>query len=170
MTVLTVLATLATAAAAVGLWVGAGRHRSTVARGYRWLAGAALFWCAGLIMQAVVAGSLSSAPSLADVAPLIALGATAVGIMVLASPGADGSAPGAPGASDAPGTRGPVLPVSVLPGLADGYVTAVSLLVMGWVVAFGTEYHTAGNHPGTFLLDLLHPLADLAVLGPCSQC
>jgi diguanylate cyclase (GGDEF)-like protein len=116
-------------------------------------------------MQAVVAGSLSSAPSLADVAPLIALGATAVGIMVLASPGADGSAPGAPGApgaSDAPGTRGPV---SVLPGLADGYVTAVSLLVMGWVVAFGTEYHTAGNHPGTFLLDLLHPLADLAVLG-----
>jgi diguanylate cyclase (GGDEF)-like protein len=126
-------------------------------------------------MQAVVAGSLSSsgAPSLADVAPLLALGATAVGIMVLASPaaaapqapGADSSVPGAPGGSDAPGTRGSVLPVSVLPGLADGYVTAVSLLVMGWVVAFGAEYHTAGNHPGTFLLDLLHPLADLAVLG-----
>jgi diguanylate cyclase (GGDEF)-like protein len=126
-------------------------------------------------MQAVVAGSLSSsgAPSLADVAPLLALGATAVGIMVLASPaaaapqapGADGSAPGAPGASDASGTHAPILPISVLPGLADGYVTAVSLLVMGWVVAFGTEYHTAGNHPGTFLLDLLHPLADLAVLG-----
>jgi diguanylate cyclase (GGDEF)-like protein len=129
-------------------------------------------------MQAVVAGSISSsgAPSLADVAPLLALGATAVGIMVLASPaaaapqapGADSGvpgAPGAPGASSASGTRGPVLPVSVLPGLADGYVTAVSLLVMGWVVAFGAEYHTAGNHPGTFLLDLLHPLADLAVLG-----
>ncbi|HEY6790089.1 MAG TPA: EAL domain-containing protein [Trebonia sp.] len=175
MTVLAVFATLATAAAAVGLWVGARRHRSTIARGYRWLSGAALFWCAGLILQAVLAGALSSsgAPSLADVAPLLALVATAVGIMVLASPaaavqstgaalpstGANNSAPGTSG------TRGPVVPVAVLPGLADGYVTAVSLLVMGWVVAFGAEYHTAGGHPGSFLLDLLHPLADLAVLG-----
>ncbi|HEX3965031.1 MAG TPA: EAL domain-containing protein [Trebonia sp.] len=170
MTVLAVFATLATAAAAVGLWVGARRHRSTIARGYRWLSGAALFWCAGLILQAVLAGALNSsgAPSLADVAPLLALVATAVGIMVLASPaavqstGADSSTPGTPGT---PGTRGPVVPVSVLPGLADGYVTAVSLLVIGWVVAFGAEYHTAGGHPGSFLLDLLHPLADLAVLG-----
>ena len=91
MTVLAVLATLATAGAAVGLWVGAGRHGATVARGYRWLAGAALFWCAGLIMQLAMAGSLgsSAAPSLADVAPLLALAATAVGIMVLASPAAD---------------------------------------------------------------------------------
>ena len=167
MTVLAVLATLATAAAAVGLWVGARRHRSTVARGYRWLSGAALFWCVGLIMQAVLAGSLSSsgAPSLADVAPLLALAVTTVGIMVLASPAAAPQAPGASGAPGPSGTRGPVVPASVLPGLADGYVTAVSLLVMGWVVAFGAEYHTSGGHPGIFLLDLLHPLADLAVLG-----
>jgi diguanylate cyclase (GGDEF)-like protein len=171
-TVLAVLATLATAAAAVGLWVGARRHRSTVARGYRWLSGAALFWCGGLILQAVMAGSLTSAADqpLADAALLLALGATAVGIMVLASPeipmpqpsSAGGGAPRDPGAS---ATRGSILPVSVLPGLADGYVTAVSLLVMGWVVAFGTEYHTSGERPGAFLLDLLHPLADLAVLG-----
>ena len=186
MTVLAAFATLATAAAAVGLWVGARRHRSTVARGYRWLSGAALFWCAGLILQAVLAGSLSSsgAPSLADVAPLLALAATAVGIMVLASPAAalpssggalpstggalpssGGALPSTGGNNSASGPRGPVLPVSVLPGLADGYVTAVSLLVMGWVVAFGAEYHTSGGHPGIFLLDLLHPLADLAVLG-----
>jgi diguanylate cyclase (GGDEF)-like protein len=174
-TVLAALAILATAAAAVGLWVGARRHRSTVARGYRWLAGAALFWCAGLILQNLVAGSLgsSAAPlSLADFAPLLALGATAVGIMVLASPPVPSQSPGAvrgasgpPGPAGASGTRGPILPVSVLPGLADGYVTAVSLLVMGWVVAFGAEYHTSGERPGAFLLDLLHPLADLAVLG-----
>jgi len=172
MTVLAVLATLATAAAAVGLWVGARRHRSTVARGYRWLSGAALFWCAGLILQAVMAGSLTSAesPGLADVAPLLALGAIAVGIMVLASPAAPvlqpiGSDSSAASTSGASGARGSIAPVSVLPGLADGYVTAVSLLVVGWVVAFGTEYHTSGEHAGTFLLDLLHPLADLAVLG-----
>lgn len=167
MTALVVLATLATAAAAVGLGIGARRHRATVARGYRWLAGAAVFWCAGLVMQLVVAGSLgsSAAPSLADVAPLLALAATAVGIMVLASPGyAADSMAGTTQTSPA-GTRGSILPGSVLPGLADGYVTAVSLLVVGWTVAFGAEYHSSGGHPAIFLLDLLHPLADLAVLG-----
>ena len=57
-------------------------------------------------------------------------------------------------------------PGSVLPGLADGYVMAVALLVIGWVVSFGTEYrHSADVRPQTFLLYLLHPLADLAVLG-----
>ena len=54
---------------------------------------------------------------------------------------------------------------SVLPGLADGYVMAVALLVIGWVVAFGGEFHHLNERPGTFLQDLLHPLADLAVLG-----
>ncbi len=175
MTVLAVLTTLATATAAVGLWVGARRHRATVARGYRWLSGAALFWCAGLILQSVMARSLTSGAdplSLADVAPLLALGATAVGIMVLASPAADVGPPPAAADGSAPGTQaqssgshGSIRPVSVLPGLADGYVTAVSLLVMGWVVAFGAEYHISGERPGAFLFDLLHPLADLAVLG-----
>ena len=87
MTVLAILATLAAAGAAVALWVGAGRHGAAVARGYRWLAGAALLWGVGLTMQLALAGSLGSsgAPlSLADVAPLLALGASAVGIMVLA--------------------------------------------------------------------------------------
>ncbi|HUN31161.1 MAG TPA: sensor domain-containing phosphodiesterase [Trebonia sp.] len=167
MNALAVLATLATAAAAVGLWVGARRHRATVARGYRWLSGAALFWCAGLVMQLVMARSLgsSAAPSLADVAPLLALAAIAVGIMVLASPG-PATDPGAGNTETAPAAAGgSILPGSVLPGLADGYVTAVSLLVVGWTVAFGTEYHNSGERPAIFLLDLLHPLADLAVLG-----
>ena len=36
---------------------------------------------------------------------------------------------------------------------------------IGWVLAFGSEYHHSLERPHTFLLDLLHPLADLAVLG-----
>jgi diguanylate cyclase (GGDEF)-like protein len=157
----TVLAILATLAAAIALWVGAGRHGAAVARGYRWLAGAALFWGLGLTMQLVLARSLGSsgALSLADVAPLLALGATAVGIMILTAPrlmAVD---------DDASRAHSPVSSGSVLAGLADGYVTAVSLLVIGWVVAFGTEYHNSTGGPGSFLLDLLHPLADLAVLG-----
>jgi len=149
-----VLGLLATAGAVFGLWSGASRHTGTVARGYRWLGGTALFWFAGLIVDMILAGPLSSAGaplSLADVAPLLALGGAVIGIMVLASPGA---------ADDGPRSPGPVLP-----GLADGYVMAVALLVIGWVVAFGSEFHRSGERPGTFLLDLLHPLTDLAVLG-----
>ena len=32
----------------------------------------------------------------------------------------------------------------MLPGLADGYVMAVALLVIGWVLAFGAEFHHLG--------------------------
>ena len=158
---------LAAAGAVVALWAGARRHTGPVARGYRWLGGAALFWLAGLIVVSVLPGPLSSPPSLADVAPLLALAAAATGVMVLGSPvpaGAPGQPQSSPGGSRAAGAP-PVPSGSVLPGLADGYVMAVALLVVGWVVAFGGEYHRSGERPTTFLLDLLHPLADLAVLG-----
>jgi diguanylate cyclase (GGDEF)-like protein len=146
----TVLAMIATAGAVVALWAGARRHSGTVARGYRWLAGAAAFWFAGLIITQVLTGPLglsATQPSLADVAPLLGLATAATGVMVLA----EGEKRNESG--------------SVLPGLADGYVMAVALLVVGWVLAFGSEFHRSNEHPGTFLLDLLHPLADLAVLG-----
>ena len=140
---------LATAGAVAGLLTGATRHAGAVARGYRWLAGAAAFWFAGLVVTRVL-GPLSSSGgqlSLADVAPLLALAAAAAGVMVLAE-------------DEKRSDTG-----SVLPGLADGYVMAVALLVIDWVVAFGNEFHHSGERPQTFLLDLLHPLADLAVLG-----
>ena len=139
---------LATVGAAVGLLIGARRHTGPVARGYRWLGGAALFWFAGLIITQVLAGPVSSGPlSLADVAPLLALATAATGVMVLAE-------------DEKRSDTG-----SVLPGLADGYVMAVALLVIGWVVAFGGEFHRADEHAATFLQYLLLPLADLAVLG-----
>jgi diguanylate cyclase (GGDEF)-like protein len=141
---------LAAAGAVVALWTGATRYTGTVARGYRWLGGAALFWFAGLIITQVLAGPISSTGltlSLADVAPLLALASAATGVMVLA----EGERKGDSG--------------SVLPGLADGYVMAVALLVIGWVLVFGAEFHHLGERPQTFLVDLLHPLADLAVLG-----
>jgi diguanylate cyclase (GGDEF)-like protein len=158
---------LAAAGAVVALWAGARRHSGPVARGYRWLGGAALFWFAGLIVDQVLAGQLSSsaAPSLADVSPLLALAAAATGVMVLASPPSPSPAL-RPASGPAPSPDAPRgAPGSVLPGLADGYVMAVALLVIGWVVAFGREFHSSGEHPGTFLLELMHPLADLAVLG-----
>ena len=42
---------------------------------------------------------------------------------------------------------------------------AVALLVIGWITLFSGEFHRSGKRPGTFLLALIHPLADLAVLG-----
>src|SRR3984957_1655087 len=141
---------LASAGAVVGLWAGATRSTGPVARGYRWLGGAALFWFAGLIVSQVLSQQLGSTGlplSLADVAPLLALASAAIGVMVLAE-----------GERRSDST-------SVLPGLADGYVMAVALLVIGWVLAFGGEFHHLAERPETFLVDLLHPLSDLAVLG-----
>jgi len=141
---------LASAGAVVGLWAGATRYSGPVARGYRWLGGGALFWFVGLIVSQVLSVQLSSTGlplSLADVAPLLALACAAIGVMVLAE-GERRSDSG-----------------SVLPGLADGYVMAVALLVIGWVLAFGAEFHHVGERPETFLAALLHPLSDLAVLG-----
>src|SRR2546423_7071312 len=42
---------------------------------------------------------------------------------------------------------------------------AVALLVIGWTTVLSAEFHRSGDRPGTFLLALVHPLADLAVLG-----
>src|SRR6201996_1151111 len=137
---------LATAGAAIGLHIGARRHTGPEARGYRWLGGAALFWFAGQIIAQLLAGPVSSGPlSLADVAPLLALATAATGVMVLA----EGEKRNDTG--------------SVLPGLADGYVMAVALLVIGWVVSFGGEFHRLNERPQTFLLDLLAPLPGLGV-------
>ena len=158
---------LAWFAAAVSLWLGARRYAHAFARGYRWLAGAAALYCAGLITQQVLGSALSpeSGLSFADLPPLLAVAAAAVGIMMLTTAEREsgrGPSSAAHGDGNSPleGTTAPVLP-----GLADGYVMAVALLVIGWVTLFSAEFHRSGERPGTFLLGLIHPLADLAVLG-----
>jgi len=158
---------LAWFAAAVSLWLGARRHAHPFARGYRWLAGAAALYCAGLIIQQVLGSALSpgSGLSFADLPPLLAVAAAAVGIVMLTaaereSRSGPSSAAHGDGSSPPEGGTAPVLP-----GLADGYVMAVALLVIGWVTLFSTQFHRSAERPSTFLLTLVHPLADLAVLG-----
>jgi len=159
---------LAWFAAAVSLWVGARRHDSGFARGYRWLAAAAALYCAGLITQQVLGSALSpqSGLSFADLPSLLAVAAAALGIVMLTTAEREGeagraaAAHGGDGANPLESTTPPVLP-----GLADGYVMAVALLVIGWITLFSAEFHRSGERPGTFLLALIHPLADLAVLG-----
>jgi diguanylate cyclase (GGDEF)-like protein len=165
---MSVLGMLAWFAAAVSLWLGARRHAAAFARGYRWLAAAAALYCAGLITQQVLGSALSpgSGLSFADLPPLLAVAAAAVGIVVLTT--AEREAEGGPRSADHGGDGASPLESTatpVLPGLADGYVMAVALLVIGWVTLFSAEFHRSGERPGTFLLALIHPLADLAVLG-----
>ena len=158
-----ILGLLASCAAAVSLLVGASRHEGATARGYRWLAGAAVFWFAGLLADQLFAGSFGgSGPlSLADVAPLLAMGPFIFGVTALASEPPDG------------GWRDGIEPVtaesadsrSILSALADGYVMAIALLVIGWVTLFGADYRHSGEGAGTFLQGLVHPLVDAAVLG-----
>ena len=168
---------LAWCAAAVSLWLGARRHDGGIARGYRWLAGAAALYCAGLIFTQLTGDALNPAPGLsfADLPSLLALAAAAVGIVMLTTAGREGDSsvqrlastrsarrPEAPSGSEgSESTTG----AGVLPGLADGYVMAVALFVIGWVTLFSAEFHRSGERPGTFLLALVHPLADLVVLG-----
>jgi diguanylate cyclase (GGDEF)-like protein len=173
---MSVLGMLAWCAAAVSLWLGARGHDGAIARAYRWLAGAAALYCAGLIITQLTGGGLNPAPGLsfADLPPLLALAAAAAGITVLTTAGREGDSsaqrlagtrsvhrPEAAGPEGSEGTAG----AGVLPGLADGYVMAVALLVIGWVTLFSDEFHRSGERPGTFLLALVHPLADVAVLG-----
>jgi hypothetical protein len=151
-----VLGMLAWLAAAVSLWLGARRYEAAVGRGYRWLAAGAALYCAGLVVQGILGGTLNPAPGLSftDLPQLLALAAVAIGIAVLTMAEREISA------TPQEGSAG-----SVLPGLADGYVMAVALLVIGWSTLFSAEFHRSGERPGTFLLALIHPLADLAVLG-----
>ena len=74
---MSVLGMLAWCAAAVSLWLGARGHDGAIARAYRWLAGAAALYCAGLIISQLVGGTLNPAPGLAfaDLPSLLALAA-----------------------------------------------------------------------------------------------
>ncbi len=165
---MTVFGMLAWFAAAVSLWLGARRYDHAIGRAYQWLAAGAALYCSGLVVLEFLGGTLNPAPGLSftNLPALLALATTAVGTAVLATAERDGRAP-RPEIPDGP--DGHAAPAgardSVLPGLADGYVMAVALLVVGWTTVFSAEFHRSGDRPGTFLLALVHPLADLAVLG-----
>ena len=163
---MTVFGMLAWFAAAVSLWLGARRYDHAIGRAYQWLAAGAALYCSGLIVLEFLGGTLNPAPGLSftNLPALLALAIVAVGIAVLATAERDGGTAShrAPpdGSEGVAGGRD-----SIVPGLADGYVMAVALLVIGWTTVFSAEFHRSGDRPGTFLLALVHPLADLAVLG-----
>ncbi len=49
--------------------------------------------------------------------------------------------------------------------IADGYLLASALFLIGWVAIFRLVFLRAGLGPATFAVELIHPIADLVLLG-----
>src|SRR5580693_2457549 len=149
----------ASGVAALTLWLAARRRSGRARLGYLWLSGAAAFWCLGVIAQQALGTSLSSAAAgltLADLPPLLAVVAAAV--VLAAASGGKGR--------DGWRTLGHrVAGRPVISRLADGYILAAVLFVIGWITLFGPDYIRSGSGPGAFAVALLHPMADLVAVG-----
>src|SRR5215475_9028688 len=154
---------LAAAGAAVSLWLGAERYAGPPRRAYRWFAVAAALWGVGVItahLLAVPAGAAAIPLSFGDLPSLLALPVMAAGFARLAAAGSQEAAAAHPPA----GVRAQS---NVLTGLADGYILASALFLIGWVTLFRMVFLRAGAGVPTFAAELVHPLADLILLGAC---
>src|SRR6266480_2221975 len=178
---------LAAAGAAVSLWLGAERYAGPSRRAYRWFAVAAALWGAGLIAGqalAVPAGAAAIPLSFGDLPSLLALPFVAAGFARLAAAGSRDAAAARPsaGSRDAPLARAPAgsqdaglasppagvrAPSTVATRLADGYILASALFLIAWVTLFRMVFLRAGAGVPTFAGELVHPLADLILLGAC---
>jgi diguanylate cyclase (GGDEF)-like protein/PAS domain S-box-containing protein len=155
--------TVAAVGAAVSLWWGAEQQTGPLRRGYRWFAVAAALWGAGVITAqelAVPVGAAAIPLSFGDLPSLLALPVVVAGFARLAAAG-----------SQAAAVR--QLPAGVRPQggaaaqAADGYILASSLFLIAWVTLFRMVFLQAGLEVPTFAVDLIHPLADLILLGVC---
>jgi len=144
---------VAAVAAAAILWRSSIRHEGPIRPAYRWLAVATVALGAGFVAQQALIGPLGGTAvplTFGDLLSFFALPALVAGLVALAAAGAESAA---------------VRPRDAAMRLADGYVLAAALFIIGWVTLFGSVYRRSGDGAGTFTLALLHPLADLVVLG-----
>jgi diguanylate cyclase (GGDEF)-like protein/PAS domain S-box-containing protein len=123
---------------------GAGRINRAM---WRWFGVAAASWCAGATINAVSKIVLSRAVVSLSVGDLFFLTA----IMALAA--------------------GFVMPIRLprpariwVAYVADTYVCASALFVLGWVVLFAQLYHLSGESAAEFLIELLYPLVDAVLI------
>src|SRR5215472_4595358 len=148
----------ASALAAIALWLAARRRAGRVRLAYLWFSGAAGFWCLGVIAQQVLGAPLSGVAvglTLADLPPLLALIAVVAGVVVLVMAGGAKAGDGWRTLGQRMARR------PVIPRLADGFVLAAVLFVLGWITLLGPDYIRSGSGPGAFAVELLHPMADL---------
>jgi diguanylate cyclase (GGDEF)-like protein/PAS domain S-box-containing protein len=156
----TTVVALVAAVTAVSLWRGANRHTGSVRRAYRVFALTALLWGAGAIGQQVLASASAGATfpfTGADLPGLLALPALVTGLVSLGSRREVARHPLAQRHRARIGTA--------VARCTDGYVVASALFIIGWITVLSAGYVHSGDDPGTFAAELVHPLADLLVLG-----
>jgi diguanylate cyclase (GGDEF)-like protein/PAS domain S-box-containing protein len=156
----TAVVALVAVVTAVSLWRGANRHAGSVRRAYRLFALTALLWGAGAIGQQVLASASAGATfpfTGADLPGLLALPALVTGLVSLGSRREAARHPLAQPHRARIGTA--------VARCADGYVVASALFIVGWITVLSAGYVHSGDDPGTFAAELVHPLADLLVLG-----
>src|SRR5215475_2563090 len=178
---------LAAAGAAVSLWLGAERYAGPSRRAYRWFAVASVLWGAGVIAGQVLAPPVGAAAiplSFGDLPSLLALLVVAAGFARLGAAGSRDAGVTRPLARsrDAAPARPPAGPNDALLApppagvrarstlatrLTDGYILASALFLVAWVTVFRMVFLRAGAGVPTFAVELIHPLADLILLGAC---
>src|SRR5215831_5088053 len=178
---------LAAAGAAVSLWLGAERYAGPSRRAYRWFAVASVLWGAGVIAGQVLAPPVGAAAiplSFGDLPSLLALLVVAAGFARLGAAGSRDAGVTRPlarsrdaatarppaGPNDAvlaPPPAGVRAPSTVATRLTDGYILASALFLVAWVTVFRMVFLRAGAGVPTFAVELIHPLADLILLGAC---
>ncbi|MEV8633426.1 GGDEF domain-containing protein [Streptosporangium sp. NPDC051023] len=132
----------AAAAAAVSLFAAARRPSDRgSALAWRWLAGGSATWLVGIGVRPLADGT-PFAVTFADLVLLAGTVMLAVGTGLCAVRPAHGQA--------------------LLRDLADAYVCAASLFVIGWVLLLGPAYRDAGD-AGTFAVTLASPLLCLVL-------
>jgi diguanylate cyclase (GGDEF)-like protein/PAS domain S-box-containing protein len=152
------VAVLAAVGAAVSLWWGAEPYTGPLRRAYRWFSIAAALWGAGVVVGqslTVPVGAAAVPLSFGDLPGLLALAVMGAGLVRLAAAGRRPAGPGLPGHDQG----------QVAGQVADGYVFASALFLIGWITLFGSAFLKAGTGPATFAAELVHPIADLALLG-----
>ena len=149
----TVLGILAAIAAVVLLFQRARQGEAA----YRWLAAAAAAWGAAFGVQGAGAGSGQIGPAaiqltLSDLLALVGLPALVLGLIRLAR--ADDKSSAERQARSWSSGR-----------LVDGCLLALAIFSIGWIALLRHAYEATNVGPGYFVVDLIHPAADLVALG-----
>jgi diguanylate cyclase (GGDEF)-like protein/PAS domain S-box-containing protein len=113
---------------------------------FRWLAIAVVVFGAAFVAQGASAGDITPAAiqlTLTDLLALLGLPLLVVALLRMTPSGR------------VPGTG----------ALADGGLLALALFAIGWIAVLRAAYGATGVGPGFFAVDLIHPVADLVVLG-----
>ena len=112
----------------------------------RWLAIAVVLFGAAFAAQPASAGDITPAIiqlTLTDLLALLALPLVVVGLVRMTPPGR----------------------LAGTGWLADGGLLALALFAFGWIAVLRAAYEATDVGPGFFAVDLIHPVADLVVLG-----